>query len=207
MINQLDHLTIITPSLELGRQFIQEKLGVEPQIGGEHPLMGTHNLLLKIGNDLFLEVIAPNPNAPQPKRARWFGLDSIASSTQPQLCTWVVRTADIRHTLQQASEDLGQIISVSRNQLHWLISIPDDGKLLLGGVAPALIEWQCEKYPTQNLTDLGISLVKLELQHPDPQRVESLLASLQLKANIHIVEGVEPKLHAYLQTANGEVIL
>ncbi|MFZ1387757.1 MAG: VOC family protein [Thiolinea sp.] len=207
MATQLDHLTITTPSLELGKQFIQEKLGVIPQIGGEHVLMGTHNLLLKLADDLFLEVIAPNPYSPQPQRTRWFGLDSLASSAQAQLRTWVVRTTDIRHTLEQATEDLGQVISVSRQRLQWLMSILEDGELLLGGVLPALIEWQVEQHPAQNLTDLGVSLSKLELYHPDPQRVTRLLNSLQLNAKVSVVEGSEPKLLAYLQTANGEIIL
>ena len=87
------------------------------------------------------------------------------------------------------------------------MSIPEDGELLLGGVLPALIEWQVEQHPAQNLTDLGVSLSKLELYHPDPQRVTRLLDSLQLNAKVSVVEGSEPKLLAYLQTANGEIIL
>ncbi|WP_020397161.1 VOC family protein [Thiolinea disciformis] len=136
---QLDHLIITTPSLVLGAQYIQEKLGITPQIGGEHSLMGTHNLLVRLGADLFLEVIAPNPQAPTPKRSRWFGLDRLSPKDQAQLRTWVVRTTTIHQTLAQASEDLGQVITVSRAHIQWLMAIPDDGSLALDGVAPALI--------------------------------------------------------------------
>ena len=55
--------------------------------------MGTHNLVLKLGDSLYLEVIARNPKAPQPGRPRWFGLDRNRSTG---LRTWVARTDDIR---------------------------------------------------------------------------------------------------------------
>ena len=75
--SQIDHLTVTAPSLAAGSAFVQEVLGVAPQAGGEHPRMGTHNLLLRLGDSLFLEVIAANPQVPAPDRPRWFGLDQL----------------------------------------------------------------------------------------------------------------------------------
>ena len=60
----IDHLTITAPSLERGAAFVAEALGVALQPGGEHPRMGTHNQLLRLGDDCYLEVIAANPVAP-----------------------------------------------------------------------------------------------------------------------------------------------
>lgn len=60
---RLDHLTITAPTLESGAEFVRRSLGVDPQPGGEHPRMGTHNLLRRLGDSLFLEVIAPDPAA------------------------------------------------------------------------------------------------------------------------------------------------
>jgi len=96
----IDHLTVTAPSLEIGAAFVHDVLGVSPQAGGEHPHMGTHNLLLRLGDTLFLEVIAPNPYAPAPTRPRWFGLDTLDSSSPPLLSAWVVRTADTQHCLR-----------------------------------------------------------------------------------------------------------
>ena len=57
------------------------------QVGGEHPRMGTHNLLLRLGDSVFLEVLSPNPDAPPPSRPRWFGLDALRpDSPQASLC-------------------------------------------------------------------------------------------------------------------------
>ena len=75
MTTNLDHLVVGAASLEQGVTYIQEQLGVAIPKGGEHPLMGTHNHLMQLGNDVFLEVIAVNPDAPTPDRPRWYGLD------------------------------------------------------------------------------------------------------------------------------------
>ncbi len=63
---QIDHIVITAPDLGAGAELVRRSLGVMPQAGGEHARMGTHNLLLKLGDSLYLEVIAPNPNAPEP---------------------------------------------------------------------------------------------------------------------------------------------
>jgi hypothetical protein len=57
----MDHIIVSAFSLEVGADFIRKSLGVSPQPGGEHPRMATHNLLLRLGDSIFLEIIAPNP--------------------------------------------------------------------------------------------------------------------------------------------------
>jgi hypothetical protein len=137
----VDHLTVTAPTLAAGAAFVNQVLGVAPQPGGEHPRMGTHNLLVRLGESLFLEVIAPNPNAAAPYRPRWFGLDCMRADALPSLSTWVVRTGDIHASVTACSEALGEIEPMSRGAINWLITIPADGSVPVDGVAPALIEW------------------------------------------------------------------
>ena len=79
---QLDHLVIMANSLDEAVAWCEATLGVTPGPGGEHPLMGTHNRVLRIDSETFprayLELIAINPEADdaQRKRAkRWFDMD------------------------------------------------------------------------------------------------------------------------------------
>ncbi|MBI2751695.1 MAG: VOC family protein [Burkholderiales bacterium] len=62
----VDHLVIMAASLEQGVAWCEATLGVTPGPGGEHPLMGTHNRLLKIATpgfpQAYLEIIAVNPD-------------------------------------------------------------------------------------------------------------------------------------------------
>lgn len=203
----LDHITITAPSLAKGQAYLEDKLGITPQVGGEHPLMGTHNLLLRLGNDLFLEVIAAKPNT-HAQRARWFGLDQLESTAPAKLRTWVARTHAMQTTLDKASEALGEVEQLSRGALNWLMGIPKDGSIGLQGMAPALIEWQSETHPATTMQDFGASLLKLELHTPEVQRVQRLLASLALTDNrIEILQADQPKLVAQIQTPQGICIL
>lgn len=174
----LDHLTVTAPTLEVGAKWVYETLGVMPEVGGKHPRMGTHNLLLRLGDALFLEVIAPDPQAQAPTRPRWFALDRLHHDSAPTLRTWVARTSDIQASTLACSETLGQIEPMSRGELHWWITLPPDGSLMLNGIAPALIAWQTLTHPAEKLQDRGLSLNKLELFHPEPERISRLLRSL-----------------------------
>jgi len=168
--------------------------------------MGTHNLLLRLGDALFLEVISPNPDAPAPERPRWFGLDSLRPDAMPSLSTWVARTTDIHAMAGACSEPLGVVESISRGALNWLITIPADGSVPLNGIGPALIEWQTDIHPAAKLQDLGLSLVKLELFHPEPARVARMLSSLDLNCLLSVSplpRRAAPNLVAYINTPQG----
>jgi hypothetical protein len=99
---ELDHLTILAPSLTLGVDHVRACLDLDIPYGGAHPEMGTHNHLLRLSDATFLEVIAIDPAAKPPARPRWFGLDdadAVRSAWEDgrRLRGWVART---RHLTQ-----------------------------------------------------------------------------------------------------------
>ena len=202
----IDHLVITSPTLEAGVKFVSQALGVTLQSGGEHQRMGTHNSLLKLGESLYLEVIAPNPNAPKPERPRWFELDDLQPDMPPKLATWVARTTDIHASLAASIETLGNIEAMSRGDLNWLITIPSDGGLLFNGIAPALIEWQGQTHPAAKLQDMGCSLIRLEAFHPQASRIQALLESISFQGEVYISSippEDKPYLAAYINTPSG----
>ncbi|MEO6921081.1 MAG: VOC family protein [Collimonas sp.] len=172
---RIDHLVVTAASLELGVEYVHRMLGVTLETGGEHPRMGTHNCLLRLGDALFLEVIAINPDAPHPGRSRWFPLDALNPDSQPRLATWVVRTNDIHAAVAVSPIPLGAIEPMTRGQLNWLITIPEDGGLPMDGVAPVFIEWQAQPHPAAKLQNLGCSLVRLEARHAEAEKLSGLL--------------------------------
>ena len=203
----IDHLVITAPTLALGAAFIHQALGIAPQPGGEHPRMGTHNLLLRLGERMYLEIIAINPAARESPRARWFGLDRLAADAPARLATWVVNTTDIHATVDACSEELGVIEPMSRGHRNWQITIPADGLPPLGGVAPALIEWATPEHPAAMLDEHGLSLLSLALFHPEPQRVQRLLDSLGMHAPLTVTAApaqTAPHLIARIGTPSGE---
>ena len=70
-----DHLVLAARDLDRGGAWLEDRLGVALTAGGRHSRMGTHNRLLSLGENFYLELIAIDPQAPPPDRPRWFGLD------------------------------------------------------------------------------------------------------------------------------------
>lgn len=207
---EIDHLVVTAPSLEAGADFIRQALGVEMQPGGKHGRMGTHNLLLGLGPSCYLEVIAIDPSAPAPQRPRWFGLDTYEQSEEPRLSTWVARTADIRAVAAASTEPLGDVTTMSRDQLSWQITIPDNGVPPLGGVAPALIAWPPGVHPASSLRDQGLRLVDLRLVHPDLPRLKQLLVAINCAGPLSFAAGsaaTPPGLVATIATSSGQRVL
>lgn len=205
-VSHADHLVVTAPTLAEGIKYIEQTLGVSPQAGGEHVRLGTHNALLKLGHGFYLEVIAINPAAPPPQRARWFGLDHLAPGSKPRLATWVVRTDDIAAATAASAIPLGTVEEMSRNALQWRITIPEDGQLVMQGVMPSLIQWNSSSHPTDNMADLGCALVKLEGFHPEAEVILENLQLLGLQSHVAMhppAPGQTPHLLALIQTPTG----
>ena len=195
--SRLDHLIVTAASLEEGVAHVRRALGVEMQKGGEHVRMGTHNFLLKLGENLYLEVIAANPAVPHPGRPRWFELDSVKA---PRLATWVARCDDIHAAASASTVPLGKVEAMSRGNFEWLITVPEDGRLRLGGLAPTLLQWRSKTHPGETLKDLGCSLVRFEGSHPQPEQVRDFLSSVGFEGEFPVAKGGAPSLVAHIRT-------
>jgi len=160
MIN-FDHIAIAAPTLAEGADYIRNLTGLTFPTGGEHPDMGTHNLLTAIGPDTFAEVIAINPDAPAPDRPRWFGLDNPTEQAKfPCTQAWVLRTDDIDGCIAKAAElgiDLGRATPFRRDALRWRFAVTDDGEIPLNGAAPLLLQWDetGPSHPASRMTILA----------------------------------------------------
>ena len=174
----IDHLVVAASSLEAGVSYVYAMLGVQPEGGGEHQRMGTHNRLLKLGDALYLEVIAINPAAAPPTRTRWFDLDRLAADSAPRLVTWVARTDDIETSSARCGEMLGEVEAMSRGTLDWRITIPRDGSLPFEGVMPPLIQWSSSTHPAGALRSTACQLVRLEGRHVHADRIRRALHAI-----------------------------
>lgn len=204
--SHIDHIVVTAPSLEAGMEYVRDALGVSPQAGGEHPRMGTHNCLLRLGNDLYLEVISINPAAAIPDRPRWFQLDRQYTNTEPRLTTWLSRTNDIRAAREASPVPLGNIEAMNRGPLHWQITIRADGSLPFDGIAASLIEWRVEPHPAASMKDVGCSLVGLETFHPEAHDISNMLLLIGFQGAFtvsSISREESPCLVAHVQTPAG----
>lgn len=203
----IDHLVITAPDLESGSDYVFQQLGVKPQPGGEHERMGTHNRLLKLGDSLYFEVIAINPQSLPVGRPRWFELDELPADAKPKLATWIVRTNDIQEAVKASPVSLGTIESMSRADLNWFITIPEDGVMPVNGMLPALIQWQTSSHPASRLMDNDCSLIELEIFHPQSSILSDFLKAINFSGAAIIKPSETFKIIAHIQTAKGICLL
>ncbi len=214
MQSKIDHIVIGASCIPEGVNYVKNMFGVDIPYGGEHIKMGTHNHLMKLGDETFLEVIAINEKIAPPSRPRWYGLDDPYTrrciERQPSLLTWVVNTRDMIGLMQQATFSLGKSELISRGNLSWYFGLPEDGRLLAGGLLPYAIEWHTDMHPSESMADLGCNLQSLEIYHPYPVWLQNSLESigaLQLVKINELPANETPYLSVDIGTPSGTVQL
>jgi len=214
----IDHLVVMAATLDEGAAWCKRTLGVSPAMGGEHPLMGTHNRLLNISSPAhpraYLEIIAINPGATSARVAgarRWFDMDDVPLQERvrrrgPQLIHWVASVPDLadRHAaLAARGIDRGTVITASRptslGLLQWQITVRDDGQRLMDGCLPTLIQWG-DRHPCYSLPASGVELQSLRLEHPDAPTLAAACAAAGLATQVAISLGATPRIQAVLST-------
>jgi hypothetical protein len=201
----LDHLVVAGETLDTSG--LDAVLGVALSGGGKHARMGTHNRLLRLGADAYLELIAIDPRGTRPDRPRWFGLDEPAMhallAEGPRLVHWVARVDST--VLPTLPFDVGVWESFQRGDLSWKLTVRGDGALPADGVVPTLICWSGAAHPSGRLPDAGVTLEALELEHPRAAEVQRQLDLLELAVRCR--PAPSPRLTAHLRTPAGPRML
>lgn len=205
---QLDHLTIIAPSLAEGVAHVRACLDIDVPFGQRHRDMGTYNHRLRLGESVYLEIIAVDPDAPPPGRPRWFGLDDQEAVRRAwdgglRLRGWVARTSDIDAVLSGREELLGSKTPLSAGDSFFHFSIPADGSLPLGGVAPSVIDRGGRPPSVAAMADFGAILQSLIIEHPDPEDVADLYARLAIGHPPEVRKGEALRYRALIRIPDG----
>jgi len=170
--------------LAIGQAFIEDKLGIKADTGGEHQVFGTHNKLISLG-DTYLEVIAVSPDLIPKTTPRWFNLDHF--NGPPTITNWVCGTNLSEFAPSNIMNGMGDILNLSRGSLKWRITVPKDGKLPYEGAAPALIDWGDSKHPTDTLKETRCRITKFRIKHKFAANLRSSLSGLLSDQRIEFV--------------------
>lgn len=203
----MDHLVFVAPDLDEGVRRIEELFGAEMSPGGRHHGFGTHNRLLGLGPEGYMEVIAIDPEQPDPTGPRWFGLDDVS---EMRLATWCAKSDDLETLVargRDAGIDLGEISIGGRerpdgSRLSWTVSDPWAGRA--GGVVPFFIDWGSTEHPAGRLPNV-CTFKGIRVEHPQPVAVTAWLDALGL--DVAVSEGDTPRVIATIQTPRGEIEL
>ncbi len=202
---ELDHLAVVCRSIEEGAASVERALGIEMSPGGKHAAMGTHNSLLSLGPDVYLEVISVDPAARRPDCNRWFNLDSHAGP--PLLANWVCRTNDLAEALDAAPEGTGTPMALARGELVWHMAVDESGRLPFDGAMPALIQWDTDAHPCKTLPDVGLRLDSLDVFHPEASGLLEVFPVLETLGSVTVRHGSGKRLVARISTPDGMRVL
>lgn len=205
---KLDHLTVIAPTLAEGVSHVQDCLGLDVPFGTRHDYMGTHNHRLQLGNSVYLEIVARDPDGIEPARARWFGLDNeerVRSDWNEgrRLRGWVANTDAIDSVVSGYGAILGDKVPLPAEGPTFDFAIPRDGSLPLDGAAPSIIDHRGDTSYIASIPDLDARLHSFTLEHPDPTRIAALYRELAIENPPVIVQGPEVRYRALIKTHAG----
>jgi hypothetical protein len=205
---QLDHIAVIAPTLAEGVAHVRTCLDIDVPFGRRHPDMGTQNHLLRLGETVYLEIIAVDPAAARPARARWFGLDDPAQvrtdwDNGRRLRGWVARTSDIDTVLVRHGDLLGRKVEFTSANGNFCFAIPDDGSLPLDGAAPSVIDRLGKPPSVATMADAGARLQSLIQEHPEPARIAALYGDLDIAQAPVVVRGDRLRYRARIETPGG----
>ena len=201
----VDHLIYAAPDLATAVADLEGRFGIRAQAGGKHVGLGTHNALLALGPRTYLEIIAPDPDQPEPPVPGPFGIWGVIRG---QLVGWALACDDIDHAVAEARShgyDPGEVVDGCRvgpagTVLRWRLTL----NAMTGGLIPFLISWGDTEHPARSAPH-GLTLQAFHVEHPDPPSLAEPLTALG--ADVEIRLAAAAALIARLGGPNGSKVL
>jgi len=209
----LDHILLGCSDLDRGISFVEKHTGIPAAFGGVHPGRGTRNALISLGESSreelnprrYLEIIAPDPE--QHGAPDHYGLLKL---TEPRLVGWAAHPGDLDQfatRLRNANIAFDGPNAGSRKRpdgrlLQWkTLNLKDD----LDSLLPFFIEWSADTTHPSVDAPRGCHLARFQLLTPDPEKLRSEAATMQL--DVEILKSEKPQLRATISCAGRVLVL
>ena len=202
----LDHLVVGGTDLGLLVAWWKQQTGTDAARGGSHPGFGTRNALIGVDDSTYVELIAHDPDQPEPEKPRLFGIDALEPNSV-QLSTMVLAVSDIKAAaaaFKDAGLNPGKIFTAERTRsdgvtLKWQLAIPPDQKMK--GAQPSLIQWgEDTPHPGTSLAPL-VRVEEVSVGLPDPSKLAAALEAIG--SDLVVNETAAPMVTAHFAVPDG----
>lgn len=208
LMRRIDHIVYCVLDLDTAIDHIEKLFGIRPEIGGRHLAYGTKNALLNLGQGTYLEILARDSTYKDSGVNRWMGIDLIDTD---MITRWAIKSECLDRDaalLKKYSPQLSKIVEGKRivqggQTLSWYMTLPSSVPEV--EIIPFLTDWsKSPLHPTDRLKD-GCELMHIELLHPKPEDILSLIEELDIE--IEIVKYDRARIKIHVSTPNGMVVL
>lgn len=198
---KIDHLMWACSDLDRGVSEMQQLSGIKAELSGSHTGMGTRNALMSLGDDCYLEIIAPDPN--QSLTGNFGG--RLASLQTSGLLSWAVcypGLANLKTELNAKGFTTSSVrtttrLTASGESLTWELLFVTN----LPG-APFFIDWLDCVHPAKT-SPKGCELLGLSVSASDLTAYKKVFGDIERLA---LSEG-DSNPAATIQSPGGEVLI
>ena len=178
---QFDHLVVAIRSLPEGIAEFEKLSGIKATVGGKHPGRGTENALVSLGAGKYLEIIAPQQDAPlSPMDEGMRKLDRL------HVINWAVSVSDVdaaAAALKAAgfattAPAPGSRVTPAGDRLEWTTLGLGERNIAM---APFFIHWSASTKHPSTTTPGGCSLDTLTITDPNSDRLAAALGALGVR--------------------------
>ena len=173
-MHKLDHIVFGALTLEEGTELVESLLQAKLSDIGYHRDMGTHNRVIRISGNVYLEVVSIDPQNSNLKNRKWFNLDNSNLQTKlkktPQIIGYVIENND-----PNIFKYFDPFFEASRDNYKWQFAMPTyknniiDNEIINTGIIPSLISWKSKK-PIYKMKKNQFELMSLEIVLSEKQK-------------------------------------
>ena len=172
-MHKLDHIVFGALTLDEGTELVESTLQAKLSDIGYHRDMGTHNRVIRISENVYLEVVSLDPQNRILKKRKWFNLDNSYLLNKlkktPQIIGYVIENKD-----PNIFKYYDPFFEASRDNYKWQFAMPTyknsiiDSEIINMGIIPSLISWKSKK-PIYKMKKNQFELISLEIALSDKQ--------------------------------------
>ncbi len=197
----IDHIILGINDLDKGIAQFKELTGIEPVFGGIHPNSFTHNALVALDGEMYIEIMAPRPDAENIPE-HFLRLENLTP------IDWAVRTRNTEQTKEKlkaagfiATESkAGSRAKPDGTLLSWTtFGIEDHDEF------PFFIEWGASTVHPSSTSPTGCTFQSFHIITPDDEEMNKFNTALHLK--LIVTKGPQQQLQLIIDTPKGKVTL
>lgn len=206
-MRSFDHFIYGGRDLDALRRAFASLTGVESTPGGRHPGMGTRNALASLGNNVYLELLAVDPEQSLGGKMG----ERVQAFAAPQLFAYMLKSSGAELEAAQHVLDRHGIASdlfeASRTTpegklLRWRLLVPRDNPF--GDFTPKFIDWLDTPHPARVAAG-GCCFESFAIGHSRAGDLAALLRELDAPLPVQYAD--RPYMHLKIGTPRGSLVL